>query len=128
MKKILIVDDDKIFLKIFKDTIEKTRAGEYEVVPAVDGEDALARVDEVNPDIIVLDIQMPRMDGIAFLRKIKKRQYNPEIPVLISSNFSDVDKVSEGIELGVKGYVVKSDYSLEGIIQQIDNIFEDKSE
>jgi len=125
MKKILIVDDDKIFLKIFKDTLHKMHEGKFEVISAEDGSKGLSLVEEEKPDLIVLDIQMPEMDGLEFLRTLKEKKLDPQIPVLISSNISDVEKISEGLELGVKGYVVKSDYSLEGIIGRIESVLND---
>ncbi|MCK5095739.1 MAG: response regulator [Candidatus Pacebacteria bacterium] len=122
MKKILIIDDDKIFLKIFRDTFSKSYADKYEVVSAEDGEEGLLKVGEEHPDLIVLDIKMPKMDGLEFLRALKEKNGESQTPVLISSNFSDNEKISEGLELGVKGYVVKSDYSLDGIIARIEDI------
>ncbi|MCK5590920.1 MAG: response regulator [Candidatus Pacebacteria bacterium] len=122
IKKLLIVDDDKIFLKIFRDVLAKDYAGKYEVAVAENGIDALVKMESFHPDLIVLDIQMPQMDGIEFLRERKRRNLGVDTPVLISSNFADVDKISEGLELGVKGYVVKSDYSLDAIIKQVDSL------
>lgn len=121
-KKLLIVDDDKIFLKIFRDVLAKDYAGKYEVAVAENGIDALVKMESFHPDLIVLDIQMPQMDGIEFLRERKRRNLGVDTPVLISSNFSDVDKISEGLELGVKGYVVKSDYSFDAIIKHIESL------
>lgn len=122
MKKILLIDDDKIFLKIFRDTIRQERNEVYEVTTVTGGKEGLIKIRESRPDLIVLDLKMPGMEGIDFLRELKKENFNPQIPILISSNFSDMEKIGEGIELGVKGYVVKSDYSLEGIIKYIDDL------
>ena len=122
MKKILLIDDDKIFLKIFRDTIRQDRNEVYEVTTTTGGKEGLIKIQEDRPDLIVLDLKMPGMDGIDFLRELKKENFDPQIPILISSNFSDMEKIGEGIELGVKGYVVKSDYSLDGIIKYIDDL------
>ena len=122
MKKILLIDDDKIFLKIFRDTIRQERNEVYEVTTVTGGKEGLIKIRESHPDLIVLDLKMPGMDGIDFLRELKKENFDPQIPILISSNFSDMEKIGEGIELGVKGYVVKSDYSLDGIIKYIDDL------
>ncbi len=122
MKKILLIDDDKIFLKIFRDTIRQDRNEVYEVATVTGGKEGLIKIQEDRPDLIVLDLKMPGMDGIDFLRELKKENFDPQIPILISSNFSDMEKIGEGIELGVKGYVVKSDYSLDGIIKYIDDL------
>ncbi len=128
MKKILIIDDDKIFLKIFRDSLQKDHAGVYEIESAENGEEGLAKIELSRPDLIVLDIKMPKMDGIEFLRKLKEYKYEPHIPVLISSNFSDTEKISEGLELGVIGYVIKSDYSLDSIIKRIQSVLGTEAE
>jgi len=123
MKKLLIVDDDKILLKIFKDTVINNYAEKYEVEVAEDGLEALTKTEEFKPDLIVLDIRMPKMDGIEFLRELQKRNDGKQnTPVLISTNFSDTEKISEGLELGIKGYVMKSDYSLGEILKKVDSL------
>jgi len=120
-KKILIIDDDKIFAKILKDGLTQG-ASKHEVSVAHDGEEGLEKVKQDRPDLIVLDMMMPRMSGIDFLKKLKLFNVTPAIPVVISSQLMDVEKISESVELGVKGYIVKSDFSLENIIKQIESI------
>lgn len=120
-KKILIIDDDKIFSKILKDGL--TQGGHaHNVVVAHDGEEGLEKVKQEHPDLIVLDMMMPKIGGIDFLKKIKLFNINPQIPVIISSQLMDVEKISESVELGVKGYIVKSDFSLENIVKQVESI------
>jgi CheY-like chemotaxis protein len=121
MKKILIIDDDKIFSKILKDGLMQG-ASKHEVSVAHDGEEGLEKVKQNRPDLIVLDMMMPKIGGIEFLKKIKLFNIIPQIPVIISSQLMDVEKISESVELGVKGYIVKSDFSLDNIIKQIENI------
>lgn len=120
MKKILIVDDDKIFAKILKDGL--SQGGKHEVVIAHDGEEGLEKVKQDHPDLIVLDMMMPKISGIEFLKKLKLFNIVPQIPVIISSQLMDVEKISESVELGIKGYVVKSDYSLDNIVKQIEGV------
>lgn len=122
MKKILAIDDDKIFLKIFRDAISKEYKELYKIETAGNGEEGLEKIKESRPDLIVLDIIMPKMDGIEFLRKLKEKEYKPHIPVLINSNFSDTDKISEGLEFGVVGYIVKSDYSMDAITKRVHDV------
>ncbi len=121
MKKILIIDDDKIFSKILKDGLMQG-VNKHEVSVAHDGEEGLEKVKQDRPDLIVLDMMMPKIGGIEFLKKIKLFNITPQIPVIISSQLMDVEKISESVELGVKGYIVKSDFSLDNIIKQIENI------
>jgi DNA-binding NarL/FixJ family response regulator len=122
MKKVLLVDDDKIFVKILRDTLHT----KYDVNTANDGEEGLELVESFKPDLIVLDLQMPKVDGMEFMRQLKER--NIHIPILVSSQLSDITKISEGIELGIKGYVVKSDYSLDTLVEQIDDVFNEGME
>jgi CheY-like chemotaxis protein len=119
-KKILIIDDDKIFAKILKDGL--TQGGKYDVSVAHDGEEGLEKVKESHPDLIVLDVMMPKLGGIDFLKKLKVFNITPQIPVVISSQLMDVEKVSDAVSLGVKGYIVKSDFSLENIVKQVEGI------
>lgn len=120
-KKILIIDDDKIFSKILKDGLTQGER-KHEVSVAHDGEEGLEKVKQDRPDLIVLDMMMPKIGGIEFLKKIKLFNITPQIPVIISSQLMDVEKISESVELGVKGYIVKSDFSLDNIIKQIEGI------
>jgi CheY-like chemotaxis protein len=123
MKTILIIDDDKIFIKIFSDLAKREYSDRYTIISATDGQVGLQHASSSRPDIIVLDLMMPGMDGIEFLREMRSR--GAHIPVLVSTHLADIDKISEGIELGIKGYVVKSDYSLESIFEEIGRILEE---
>ena len=119
MKKILIIDDDPVFLKTISHTLES--AG-YSVVHAVDGEEGLKAINKEKPNMIVLDIVMPKLGGIDFLKKLKEEDENFSTPILVVSNFSGVSKVEEGMKLGIRGYVVKSDESLQTILNNIEII------
>ncbi|MDO8572178.1 MAG: response regulator [bacterium] len=120
-KKILIIDDDKIFSKILKDGLTKGGV-KHEVTVAHDGEEGLEKVKQERPDLIILDMMMPKVGGIEFLKKMKLFNITPQIPVIVGSQLMDVEKISESVELGVKGYIVKSDFSLDNIIKQVENI------
>jgi DNA-binding NarL/FixJ family response regulator len=123
MKKILIIDDDKIFTKILKDALI-AQEGMCEVALAYDGEEGLLEAQRYHPDLIVLDLKMPKLGGIEFLRELKLLALEPQIPILVSTQLSTPETISEGIELGIAGYVVKSDYSLETIVAQINKILQ----
>jgi len=125
-KKILIIDDDKIFSKVLRDSLVSKSGGGYEIINAHDGKDGFEKAKKEHPDLIILDLMMPNIDGIGFLKKMKTQSELSSTPVLISSQFSDIEKISEGMELGIKGYIVKADYSLDSILGQINDIFEDK--
>ncbi len=122
IKKILIVDDDRIFSKVLKDAFSSAENIDYKIISAYDGEEGLKKAKEEKPDLIILDLMMPKIGGIDFLKQIKKNNGVIDIPVLISSQVSDIEKISEGMELGIVGYIVKADYSLDSIIKQVEDI------
>ncbi|ARK32975.1 response regulator YycF [Lactiplantibacillus plantarum] len=101
MKKILVVDDEKPISDIMKFNL--TKEG-YEVHVAADGEEALQKVDEVHPDLILLDLMLPKMDGLEVARQVRK---NYDVPIImVTAKDSELDKVL-GLELGADDYVTK---------------------
>lgn len=101
MKKILVVDDEKPISDIVKFNL--TKEG-YEVFTAFDGEEALEMVDEVTPDLIVLDLMLPKKDGLEVCRDVRKKYDTPII--MVTAKDSEIDKVL-GLELGADDYVTK---------------------
>ena len=116
MTRILVVEDDKILQAIFKSLLIK--AG-YEADAASDGEEALSKAIAHEPDLIVLDMQMPNMDGIDFLRAYDVIDSHPRVKVIAFSNTQQSDKVKDALALGVLGYMTKSEYSPRAMIQLI---------
>ncbi|AVK64099.1 DNA-binding response regulator [Lactobacillus sp. CBA3606] len=101
MKKILVVDDEKPISDIMKFNL--TKEG-YEVHVAADGEEAIQKVDEVQPDLILLDLMLPKMDGLEVARQVRK---NYDMPIImVTAKDSELDKVL-GLELGADDYVTK---------------------
>ena len=101
MKKILLVDDDESIQLLYREEFQDEG---YEVVSAINGEDALIRFQEDLPDLVILDIQMPGMNGIEVLRQMK--MLKPAVPVILSSAYHEYKQ-----DLGVWAsdeYVVKS--------------------
>src|SRR3989344_6626089 len=112
MKKILVIDDDMTFVAMIKATLDPTK---YSVTNAANGVEGLKRMEESKPDLILLDILMPKMDGMEFLKEMNKTYGEGKTLVLITSNVSTLDKISEGVAIGVRGYFIKSNESLNGI-------------
>lgn len=101
MKKILVVDDEKPISDIVKFNL--TKEG-YDVYTAYDGEEALEKVEEVVPDLILLDLMLPKMDGLEVAREVRKTY---DIPIImVTAKDSEIDKVL-GLELGADDYVTK---------------------
>ncbi|MEG0267653.1 MAG: response regulator YycF [Carnobacterium sp.] len=101
MKKILVVDDEKPISDIVKFNLVKEG---YEVFTAYDGEEALEQVKEVEPDLIILDLMLPKIDGLEVCREIRKTHDMPII--MVTAKDSEIDKVL-GLELGADDYVTK---------------------
>ncbi len=120
MKTILLLDDDTTFVAHVKALLGSR---EYTVLSASNGVEGLKILETCTPDAILLDINMPLMNGLDFLKKANEKFGKGKIPVLITSNMEGMDKVSEGLELGIRGYIVKSKESLESLQLSIQNLF-----
>ncbi len=101
MAKILVVDDEKPITDIEKFNLEKEG---YDVVVAYDGEEALQKVEEETPDLIILDLMLPKVDGLEVAREVRKTHDMPII--MVTAKDSELDKVL-GLELGADDYVTK---------------------
>ena len=101
MKKILVVDDEKPISDIVKFNLSKEG---YEVFTAFDGEEAVEMVNEIEPDLILLDLMLPKMDGLEVCREVRKNYDTPII--MVTAKDSEIDKVL-GLELGADDYVTK---------------------
>lgn len=127
MKKILIVDDNVFFAKTVADSLSPDK---YKVVMAEDGEEGLKKLESEKPDLILLDILMPKIDGIEFLKILQSKRLKNKgelpVPIIITSNLSNMNKISEGVSLGVKGYIVKSDENLESIVSNIEQVIQNE--
>ncbi len=124
MKKVLIIDDDVIFQKLISEELKKNG---YEVASALNGEIGLEQVYAEKPDLILLDIKMPKMDGMEFLKRLQiDKSEHEKIPVLITSNLMTMDNISEGVSMGIRGYIVKSNESLDTILKEVEAILSPK--
>jgi len=122
-KKILIIDDDKIFSKILRDGLVAGGQGGYEVFAAFDGAQGFEIAEREKPNLIMLDLVMPDMGGIDFLKKLRAEDWGIDIPVIVETQLPDMKEISQGVELGVHGYFIKSDYSIDAILRQVGDVF-----
>jgi len=123
-RKILAVDDERHIVRLVQVTLE--RAG-YQVVPAFDGKEALKKVDAERPDLIVLDVMMPYMDGFEVLKQLKQNLATKDIPVImLTAKAQDAD-VFRGWASGVDCYLTKPFNPME-LLTFIKRIFESYAE
>ena len=113
---ILLAEDDRILRKAGEATLKKRG---YAVIAAVDGEDALAKAREHRPDLILLDVIMPKMQGFEVLASLKSDAATRDIPVIMLSNLQDESDVRKATEGGALDYLVKSNVPLDVLAARI---------
>ncbi len=102
--RVLLVEDDPIVAQIY--TLTLTRKG-FDVQVASDGEAGLRSATAAVPDVVFLDIRLPKMDGIELLRRLKANDATRDIPVVMLSNYDDPELIRSSRELGAKDYLIK---------------------
>ncbi len=118
-KKILIVEDDS---KMQMALAEFFSSDGFDVVKASDGEEGIVLAKKENPDIILLDIILPKKDGYEVVSDLKSEETTKNIPVVILTNLGSVNDVEKAIKLGATTYLVKSEYGLEEIVKKVKEI------
>ncbi len=118
-KKILIIEDDKFLRELIS---RKLTDEGYDITQAVDGEDGINKVKESQPDLILLDLILPSMDGFEVLSTIKSDDSVSAIPVIILSNLGQKEEVEKGLNLGAADYLIKAHFTPGEIIEKIKNV------
>ena len=121
--KILVVEDDKFLRELI--TQKLAREG-YDVKEAVDGEEGVTKAKEEKPDIILLDLILPGIDGFEVLARIKEDPEVEDIPVVILSNLGQRDDVERGLKLGAVDFLIKAHFTPGEIIEKIEKIMQDR--
>ncbi|MBM3250757.1 MAG: response regulator [Candidatus Nealsonbacteria bacterium] len=116
-KKILIIEDDKFLRRVISQKL--SREG-YEISEAVDGEKGVKLTQEENPDLVLLDLILPGMDGFEVLANLKKNPQLSKIPVIILSNLGQREDIDKGLKMGAVDYLVKAHFTPGEIIDRID--------
>lgn len=115
-KKILLVEDDPIILGILQSKLQKEGAC---VLTANDGAQGLKTAKTEEPDLIVLDLLMPVLDGIEFLKSLRADEWGKTAKIFILTNLEDIKKVEEALRLGVHDFFLKKDWSAGELTQKI---------
>jgi len=116
MKTILFVEDESTLQKTFGEILKQEG---YEMISALDGEIGLRLAKIKNPDLILLDLILPKVHGFEVLKKLKEDKETKDIPVIVLTNLEGIGNVEKAIELGATTYLVKANYSLEEVIEKI---------
>ncbi|MBU2592082.1 response regulator [Patescibacteria group bacterium] len=116
MKKILVVEDEKRLAEVLVDRLKEEG---FLVAVAYDGQEALDKISKEKPDLILLDLVMPVLDGIGVLEELQSSLETKDIPVIVLTNLLSNEKVAQVLEAGGTHYLVKSDYTADDVVVAI---------
>ena len=116
-KTIFIVEDEAPMLEALSN---KFKSEGFKVIEAVDGEDGLAAALKSHPDLVLLDIIMPKIDGMTVMKKIREdKKWGQDVPIIMLTNLSDPESVSEAANYKVFDFLVKTDWQLNDIVRLV---------
>ena len=116
MAKILLIEDEVLSVKMYRTYLE---AEGHQVMSADNGEKGLKMVSEFQPDLIVLDIMMPKISGLDLLTQFRQNPKSKNIPVIVLSNLQEPEKAKEALNLGAKEFLVKAKVDPKEVIAKI---------
>jgi len=119
-KKILFIEDEMRLQEVLG---AKLKAEGYEILAAMDGKSGLEIAEKEKPDLILLDLILPKMDGFHVLEAIKAKLSISAIPIIVLSNLESGKDIERCLSLGVRSYLAKTNYSLEEIAQKVSEVF-----
>jgi DNA-binding response OmpR family regulator len=117
-KEILFIEDESTLQKTFGKLL---RSEGYEMKSALDGESGFRTAKEEKPDLIILDLILPKMNGFEVLAELKKDEETKSIPVIILTNLETMSDIDKALELGATTYLVKVNYSLSDVLDKIES-------
>ena len=116
MKKILIIEDEEIIL----DLLQKKLSQEgYEISVAKDGEEGLKLMKEVKPDLVLLDIVMPKIGGFEVMEEMQKEDQLKSIPVIVVSNSGQPVEIDKAQALGAKDWLIKTEFDPKEVVEKV---------
>lgn len=116
MKKILIIEDESALQKTISEVLSQEN---YQVISALDGEIGLELARKERPDLILLDLVLPKLHGFDVLRKLAEDSETKKIPVIVLTNLENTQDIEKALKLGATTYLVKENYSLDEIVEKI---------
>jgi DNA-binding response OmpR family regulator len=119
--KILIIEDDEFLLRMYSSKLEMEG---YEIITATDGERGLKSVIKEKPDLILLDLLLPKKDGFQVLKEVRENQATKEIPVIVLTNLSQKKDIDRCYSLGISDYLIKAHFIPSEVIFKIKRALE----
>lgn len=118
-KKILIIEDDRFLRELMS---RKLLSLQFDVVVAVDGEEGLEKIKSEMPDVVLLDLILPGINGFEVLENAKKNPATAKIPVIILSNLGQSEDIEKGLKLGAEDFLVKAHFTPQEIVNKLKSI------
>lgn len=115
-KTILVIEDDKFLRELIS---RKLKEEGFDIVEAIDGEEGIKKVKEVKPDLILLDLILPGIDGFEVLSQMREKLNLSSIPVIILSNLGQKEDIEKGLKMGAIDYLIKAHFTPGEIIEKI---------
>lgn len=115
-KVVLLVEDNDFIRNMYQLKLAKA---DFSVVEAVDGQMALDKIGEHKPDLVLLDLMMPNVNGIDVLKSLKKQSLVPGLPVIVLTNVMDPQTIEQAKELGARDYIVKTDLTPSQVVEKL---------
>ena len=114
MAKILLIEDDPLMLRLYEKILERN---DFQIVTASRGQEGLTKAKEEKPDLILLDIMMPEMDGFEVLGKLKSDDTTKNLPVIALTNLAGEEDAKKALEMGAIRYIIKSEHDPAGVVK-----------
>jgi len=115
-KTVLIIEDDPLIVKIYS---TRLKSDGYEVFSAENGEDGLKLAEEKHPQLVILDVMMPRIDGFGVLSRLRSAEETKNIPVLLYSNLAAEEEINRAKSMGATEFIVKANISPTEMVAKI---------
>lgn len=115
-KKILIIEDDEFLRSL---TVKRLESDGFTVAVAVDGETAISVVGDEKPDLILLDLLLPGLNGFQVLEKIRAAEGSKDTPVIVFSNLGQKEDIEQAKSLGANDFLIKANFTLDDVIEKV---------
>ncbi len=114
--KVLFIEDESALQKTIGDVLKKQG---YEIISAMDGAKGIRLAESETPDLILLDLILPKMDGFEVLRRLREGPKTRDIPIVILTNLERMEDVEKALELGAKTYLTKANYTIDEVVEKV---------
>ncbi|MDX1607853.1 MAG: response regulator [Candidatus Spechtbacterales bacterium] len=121
-KKILVAEDEEALRKALSEVLKQNK---YEVIGVMNGEAAMDKIKKEKPDLVLLDLILPKKDGFEVLEEMKADDSIKNIPVIILTNLESTRDIERALDAGATTYLVKANYDLEDVLKKIKSILEE---